>query len=99
MKRSRKSLQNFSKAAEIGALTPLIMFGRLKRSAGGSPAAAWMDWNSWALEKAFAWQRMMSTAFLQSLQLKDGALVAARALAPLHRQVKRNARRESRRAR
>jgi len=99
MKRSHKSLQTFSKAAEIGALTPLIMFGRLKRSASGSPATAWLDWNSWALEKAFAWQRMMSTAFLQSLQLKDGTLVAARALAPLHRQVKRNARRESRHAR
>jgi hypothetical protein len=99
MKRSHKSLQTLSKAAEIGALSPFIMFGRLKRSASGSPATAWLDWQSWALEKAFAWQRMMSTAFLHSWQFKDGAVVAERALAPLHRQVKRNARRESRHAR
>ena len=99
MKRSHRSLQTFSKAAEIGALTPLIMFGRLKRSAGGSPAAAWMDWNSWAWEKAFAWQRMMTTGFFQTWQLADGAVMAERVLAPLHRQVRRNARRESRRAR
>jgi len=94
-----------AKLIEIQALAPAVMARRLSSLDGLAPWQSAFAWNRWATEKAFAFSlvgiELMQAAAqawaagASASQLtQHGARAAARALAPLHRRVKRNARRK-----
>ena len=91
MKTKRSTAGTAAKLIQMQALAPAIAARRLSQLQGLTPMQAALEWNRWALEKAFAFSSAGMTLMLGTAAGRPGT--AARALAPLHARVTRNAKR------
>jgi hypothetical protein len=98
MKRKRRSATRaWLECAETGALAPWVATMRLLGVGGRPPAEAAAEWNSWALEKAVAWQEIAWAATMEAMRgdIADAGSIP-RIFKPMHKRVRRNARRKRR---